>query len=197
MEFEQRVRDAFNASIDTKAEAIDVLPAKIAIVGEQLVQALIQGKKLLTCGNGGSAGDAQHLSSELLNRYERERPPLPAISLNSDVATITAIANDYDYSQVYVKQIQALGQPGDILVVFTTSGNSKNILSAVGAAHEKGLRVLAITGKNGGELRGYLSSDDLELCVPSSVTARIQEVHLLIIHSLCDIIDHALFGHIS
>jgi len=190
----ERIQQHFQDSIDTKIRAKDALPARIAEAGEKIVQALLAGNKVLTCGNGGSAGDAQHFSSEMLNRYERDRPSLPAIALTTDTPTITAIANDYAYEEVFSKQLRALGQSGDILLAFSTSGNSRNVIEAIEAAHDKDIAVIAITGRNGGQMATRLNDQDLELRVPCDVTARIQEVHLLIIHSLCDYIDESLFG---
>lgn len=160
----------------------------------RIVSALLNDNKILTCGNGGSAGDAQHFSSEMLNRFERERPGLPAIALTTDTSTITSIANDYHFDDIFSKQIRALGQEGDILVVYTTSGNSANIVKAVTTAHDKEITTIALTGKTGGTLTKILSETDIEIRVPSTSTARIQEVHLLITHCLCDLIDHQLFG---
>lgn len=188
------IKQQFNDSIQTKKDALETLPEKVLEAGNMMVKALIDGKKILSCGNGGSAGDAQHFSSELLNRYERERPSLPAISLACDNSTLTAIANDYCYEDVFSKQIKALGQTGDILLAITTSGNSKNILTAIEAAHDRGMHVIAMTGKDGGKVAPLLKTGDLELRVPANKTNRIQETHLLMIHCLCDLIDRQLFG---
>jgi D-sedoheptulose 7-phosphate isomerase len=189
----ERVREHFTASITAKQASIGALSQVIVEVGEQMVSCLLAGGKILTCGNGGSAGDAQHFSSELLNRYARERPSLPAIALTTDTSTITSIANDYDYSQIFSKQISALAASGDLLLAISTSGNSENILTAITAAHAADIKVMALTGKDGGKLAGLLAADDIEIRVPSEVTARIQEVHLLVIHCLCDFIDEQLF----
>ncbi len=148
----------------------------------------------MSCGNGGSAGDAQHFSSEMLNRFERERPSLPAISLTTDTGTLTSISNDYSYNDVFSKQIRALGQEGDILLAFSTSGNSRNVINAMEAAVSKDMLIVGLTGKDGGEMAGLFGANDVEICVPSESTARIQEVHLVVIHALCDYIDNALFG---
>jgi phosphoheptose isomerase len=188
------IKQHFSDSIQTKVDALETLPELLNQAGEMLVKALVDGKKILTCGNGGSAGDAQHFSAELLNRYERERPPLPAIALCADVATLTSIANDYSYDEVFSKQIKALGQSGDILLAFTTSGNSKNVLLAIEAAHSRGMQAIVMTGKDGGQVPGFLNEQDLELSVPGQKTNRIQEVHLVMIHCLCDFIDRSLFG---
>ena len=190
----ERIRNNFTESIQTKIAAADVLPEKIAKAGQLMVKTMLNGGKILTCGNGGSAGDAQHFSSEMLNRYERDRPPLTAIALTTDTPTITAIGNDYDFSQIFSKQVKALGQSGDILLAFSTSGNSKNVIEAMRAALAKDMLIITCTGKDGGEMAGLISENDVEIRVPSNSTARIQEVHLLVIHSLCDLIDNQLFG---
>jgi len=189
-----RINQHFSDSIQAKIEAADKLPEVIQAAAHAMVQALINGNKILSCGNGGSAGDAAHFSSELLNRFERERPALPAIALTTDTMTLTAIGNDYQFDLIFSKQISALGQAGDILLAISTSGNSQNMLKAVQMAHDKGLLVIALTGKNGGKLAGLLHEKDIEIRVPSASTARIQEVHLLIIHCICDLIDQELFG---
>jgi D-sedoheptulose 7-phosphate isomerase len=156
---------------------------------------LLDGHKILTCGNGGSACDAMRFTSEMLNRFNHERPGLPAITLAADIATITSIANDSHYSEVFAKQVRALGQMGDILLALSTSGNSANILNAIKAAQEKNITVIALTGQEGGKIATLLQEPDLEIRVPAQETPRIQEMHLLILHCLCDIIDHQLFGH--
>lgn len=191
---EERVRNLFNASIDTKKTAMDELAFPITQAAEKMVQSLLAGHKILSCGNGGSAADAQHFSSEMLNRFEAERPGLPAMALTTDASTLTSIANDVHYDQIFSKQIYALGHQGDVLLAITSSGNSKNVIMAIEAAHEQGMAVVALTGKEGGLLRKYLKPEDSELCVPSDSTARIQETHLLIIHCLCDLIDRNLFA---
>ena len=189
----ERIKYHFDQSVQTKVMALEVLSEPIARASQLLVECLLDNHKILTCGNGGSAGDAQHFSGEMLNRFECERPSLPAIALSTDTSTITAIANDYSYEEIFSKQIKALGQPGDVLLAFTTSGNSKNILQAVEVAHARDLKVIALTGKEGGQLGFMLNHQDVEIRVPSDSTARIQEVHLLVIHCLCDIIDRQLF----
>ena len=194
MDMHARITNLFTESIQTKIDAADSLPDHIARAADILVNALTSGNKILCCGNGGSAGDAMHFASEMLNRFERERPSLPAIALNTDVNTMTAIANDYGYEEVYSKQVKALGQTGDILVAFSTSGNSKNVIHAIKAALSRDMLIIAMTGKDGGEMAGLLSTNDVEIRVPSPSTARIQEVHLLVIHTLCDLIDNRLFG---
>ncbi len=194
MNYEARVKQLFTASIETKMQSMELLTPVITAAADLMVKALLDEKKILSCGNGGSAADAQHFSSELLNRFERERPALPAIALTTDSSTLTSIANDYSYQQVFSKQVRALGQSGDVLLAITTSGNSANVLEAVRVAQDRDMPVVALCGAEGGEMRGLLSEQDVEICVPASVTARIQEVHLLIIHCLCDLIDTQLFG---
>lgn len=194
MSLQDRIINHFSDSIQTKQDAMASLCELIEFASQKIVEALVNDKKVLTCGNGGSAGDAQHFSSEMLNRFERERPALPAIALSTDTSTITSIANDYSYDEVFAKQIRALGQAGDILLVYTSSGNSGNIIKAVNVAHDRDMTVIALSGKDGGALAGVLNEADIEIRVPSNSTARIQEVHLLISHCLCDLIDHQLFG---
>jgi len=191
---QDRIIGHFGTSIETKASAAEVLPPFIERSAQIMVNTLLNGGKILTCGNGGSAGDAQHFSSELLNRFERDRPSLPAIALTTDSSTITSIANDYNYAEVFSKQIRALGNPGDVLLAISTSGNSANVVQAIQAAHEREMTVIALSGKDGGNMASLLTVDDVEIRVPSTVTARIQEVHLVVIHCLCDLIDCALFG---
>jgi len=190
----ERIHRLFADSISTKQLAAETLPGLIASAGQILVQALLADRKILSCGNGGSAGDAQHFSSELLNRFERDRPGLPAVALTTDSSTLTSIANDYSYNEIFSKQIRALGQEGDILLAISTSGNSSNVIQAIKAAHDRNMTVVAMTGKNGGNMVSLLEPDDIEIRVGSDSTARIQEVHLLVIHCLCDYIDCALFG---
>lgn len=194
MSYQERVKQHFSASIETKMQALQTLVEPITVAAEKMVQCLLSEGKILSCGNGGSAGDAQHFSSEMLNRFERERPALPAIALSTDTSTLTSIANDYSYNEIFSKQLRALGREGDILLAISTSGNSANVLEAIKVAHQRGLSVVALSGKNGGKLRELLQEGDIEICVPSDVTARIQEVHLLVIHCLCDLIDTHLFG---
>lgn len=189
----EQIKANFTESIQTKIAAGEVLPESIDRAAQMMVQALIRGNKILSCGNGGSAGDAQHFSSELLNRYERERPSLPAMALTTDSSTITSIANDYSYDEVFSKQVRALGQPGDILLAISTSGHSRNVINAMEAALSRDMTIVAMTGKDGGEMAGLLGLNDVEIRVPSNRTARIQEVHLLVIHNLCECIDNSLF----
>lgn len=189
----ERIEKHFADSIATKQAAIEVMPTAVLSAAEKMVACLQAGGKVLTCGNGGSAGDAQHFSSELLNRYERDRPPLAAMALTTDSSTLTSIANDFSYEEVFSKQVYALGNKGDILLAVSTSGNSPNVVAAIHEAHRKGMTVVAMTGKNGGAMAGLYQGDDVELRVPSEVTARIQEVHLVLIHALCDFIDETMF----
>jgi D-sedoheptulose 7-phosphate isomerase len=194
MDMIQEIQQHFSDSIQAKINSADQLPPAIAKAVEVITQALLNNKKILCCGNGGSAGDAMHFSSELLNRYERDRPSLPAIALTTDMNTITAIANDFHYNEVFAKQIRALGQEGDVLLAISTSGNSANVVEAIKAAHERGMHIIALTGKNGGKMASLYKDGDVEVRVPADKTARIQECHLVIIHSFCDLIDKTLFG---
>ncbi len=194
MSLQEKIINHFSDSIQTKENAMSQLTDMIAYASQQMVQALINDNKIMTCGNGGSAGDAQHFSSEMLNRFERERPSLPALALTTDSSTLTSIANDYHFDEVFAKQIRALGQAGDILLLYTSSGNSANIVQAAKTAHEKKMLVVAVSGKDGGSLATILQDTDIEIRVPSESTARIQEVHLVITHCFCDLIDQQLFG---
>ena len=193
-DIDSRIENAFKASIETKQISINVLAKSIELASAMLNKSLIGGHKILACGNGGSACDAQHFSAELLNRYERDRPGLPAIALTADSATLTAIANDYDYRKIYSKQITALGQPGDLLLAISTSGQSPNIVEAIQAANESEMPVIALTGRDGGIIGQMLDENSIEIRVPSNVTARIQEVHILVIHILCELLDFQLLG---
>ncbi len=190
----ERIKGHFEDSIKAKALSLDMLPEAIEQAGEAFVNALLSGNKILSCGNGGSAGDAQHFSSEMLNRFERERPGLPAMALTTDTSTLTSIANDYSYEEIFSKQVNALGQENDVLLAISTSGNSNNVNFAIQAAHDRQMTVVALSGKTGGSMSELLNDKDVEIRVPSDSTARIQEVHLLIIHCLCDYIDTQLFG---
>lgn len=190
----QRVLGHFHESAELKIQAAALLAPAISQAVDLMFAALANGNKILACGNGGSAADSQHFAAELVGRFERERLPLPAIALTTDTSILTAIANDYSWKEVFSKQVQAFGQPGDILLALSTSGNSDNVVAAVETALERDMRVVALTGKGGGALGQMLSSEDVHICVPHDRTARIQEVHLLAIHCLCDGIDVALFG---
>lgn len=189
-----RVAELFNDSIEIKQRAAEVLCPVVAEVAEALIKCLVEGHKLLVCGNGGSAADAQHFAAEMLNRFEAERPGLPAIALTTDSSTLTSIANDYQFSDVFARQIRALGQSGDVLLCITTSGGSANIVSAIEAAHDRDMPVVLLSGRDGGAAAVALAHGDLEMRVPSDSTARTQEVHILVLHCLCDLIDRSLLG---
>ena len=194
MDLISRISENFSESAHLKLQSMDVLAAPIAQAAERMVQCLRRDGKILACGNGGSAADSQHFSSELLNRFEMERPSLAAIALTTDSSTLTSIANDYDYDLIFSRQVRALGHPGDVLLAISTSGNSRNVIAAVHAAHEAQMTVVALTGRGGGALLDELARGDIHICVPATVTARIQEVHLLTLHCLCDGIDCLLLG---
>ncbi len=194
MSLSERIQQQFFDSIAAKEAAVEVLTEPIALAVERMVACLMGDGKILSCGNGGSAADAQHFSSELINRFEAERPCLAAIALTTDTSTLTSIANDYDYGRVFARQIEALGAPGDLLLAISTSGNSRNVLEAARTAQDKGMGVIALTGRDGGLLAGMMREEDVLICVPVEMTARIQEVHLLAIHCLCDGIDYTLIG---
>ena len=190
---EQRVKNHFFDSIQTKQKAEEIMSADIVRAIKLMHQALSSEKKILACGNGGSAADAQHFAAELVGRFERERRELPAIALSTDSSILTAIANDYSYEVIFSKQVKALGQSGDVLLGISTSGNSANVIAAIEAAHLKGMSVIAFTGKDGGKIKNILKNSDVHLCVPADRTARIQETHLLLLHCLCDGVDHLMF----
>lgn len=194
MNKESRIEELFQASIETKQASLNEVKTSVANAAEKIVQAFKQQGKVLSCGNGGSAADSQHLSSELLNRFEHEREGLAAIALTTDSSTLTSIANDYNYEDIFSRQVLALGNSNDALVAITTSGNSANVLSAIKAAHKKGMTVVALSGNGGGKLASVLKETDIEIRVPSDSTARTQEVHLLVLHCLCDLIDQELLG---
>jgi D-sedoheptulose 7-phosphate isomerase len=190
----QRIQAHFQESAELKLRAASVLAQPIAQAVELMFTALSNGNKILACGNGGSAADCQHFAAELVGRFERERLPLPALALTTDTSILTAVGNDYSFQDIFAKQVQAFGQSGDILLALSTSGNSANVLAAVDAALERDMRIVALTGKNGGAIGKRITDADVHICVPHDRTARIQEVHLLTIHCLCDGIDVALFG---
>lgn len=194
MNFEDIIKQQINASIHTKLAVLETQTAAIAAAGRTISDTLARGNKLLTCGNGGSASDAQNFATELLGRYVNDRRSLPAIPLSADAATITAIGNDYGYAQVFARQISSLGQPGDTLVAFTTSGNSENVIAAIATARERGMHIIALTGKGGGKLAGLLQPQDIHVCVPDNATARIQEAHIMILHTWCEIIERAVIN---
>lgn len=190
----QQILAHFSESAELKMQSAELIAEPIAQAIDIMFTALSNGNKILACGNGGSAADCQHFAAELVGRFERERLPLPALALTTDTSIMTAVANDYGFSDVYAKQVQAFGQAGDVLLAISTSGNSANVVQAVEAARERDMRIVALTGNNGGIIATMLSEEDANICVPHKRTARIQEVHLLTIHCLCDGIDNALFG---
>ena len=187
-----RVRSHFSESAEVKARSSEALAQPIAAAAERMIRCLEAGGKIMSCGNGGSAADSQHFAAEMLNRFEIERPSRAAMALSTDTSTLTSIANDYAFDQVFAKQVRALGRPGDVLLGISTSGSSPNVMEAIKAAHQRDMRVVALTGNQGGAIVGLLHPDDVHICVPSTRTARIQEVHLLTLHCLCDAIDAAL-----
>ena len=189
-----RIETIFTNSIAVKQKTFNAIAPHIALAGDLMVQSLLNEGKIMACGNGGYAADAQHFSSELINRFESERPALPAIALTTDTSAITSIANDYQYNDIFSRQIHALGRETDILLAISTSGQSPSIVQAIEAAHEREVLVIALTGKDGGAVAKSLTDEDIELRVPAEQTARIQETHITIIHALCDQIDHQLFG---
>ena len=191
---QSRIAAHFAESAELKRAAAAVLTEPLARAADIMVEALRGGGKILACGNGGSAADAQHFAAELVNRFEMERPPLAAVALSTDTSSLTSIANDYAYLQVFSKPLRAIGRRGDVLLAISTSGNSANVIDAVQAAHELGIRVVALTGNGGGKMSAALRPEDAHLCVPHKKTARIQEVHLVCIHCLCDAIDTLLFS---
>lgn len=194
MDSSRRIADIFRESLLTIDRASAQISPQIERAANLMIRCLMEGGKILVAGNGGSAADAQHFSAEMMNRFEMDRPPLPAVALTTDTSTLTSIANDFDYQHVFSKQIRALGQPGDTLLVITTSGNSENLSQAVKTSHEKEMHCVALNGKQGGELTGVLKADDVNIVVPGNSTARIQEVHGIVIHCFCDLIDRHLLG---
>ena len=194
MNLVEHLRTHFEEGIEQRTRMAQTLPAEIAKAGEALAAALKSGHKALACGNGGSAADSQHFAAELVGRFERERPGLPGIALTVDTSALTAIANDYDYDRVFSKQVEALGNAGDVLLAISTSGNSKNCIEAIKAAQAKGLIVISLTGRDGGAMGRMMRSNDFHLNVSHPRTMRVQEVHLLVIHCLCEVVDNVLFG---
>ena len=194
MDLISRISENFSESAHLTLQSRDALAGPIAAAAERMVQCLRADGKRLACGNGGSAADSQHFAAELLNRFEMERPGLAAMALTTDSSTMTSIANDYDFEQIFSKQVRALGHKNDVLLAISTSGNSKNVLAAIVAAHENGMNVVALSGRNGGQMTEALQLTDIHICVPAQSTARIQEVHLLTLHCLCDAIDCLLLG---
>jgi D-sedoheptulose 7-phosphate isomerase len=189
-----RIRQQFEESIAAKAQAVDAIAPAIARAAELITAQILAEHKVLACGNGGSAADAQHFASEMLNRFELERSGLPAIALTTDSSTLTSIANDEEFAQVFARQVRALGQPGDVLLAISTSGESKNILAAIEAAQDRDLHVVLVSGRDGGRAATLLREEDVEIRVPSASTPRIQEVHILVLHCLCDLVDRQLLG---
>jgi D-sedoheptulose 7-phosphate isomerase len=189
-----RIRRHFAESAQLKQDSLETLAPRIAHAANLLNECLLANGKIHSCGNVGYASEAQHIAAEMVGRFERERLELPAVALSTDTSILTAVANDYSFAQVFAKQVRALGAKGDVLLAISTSGNSENVVSAVAAAHEREMRIVALTGRGGGRIGAMLTDDDAHLCVPHDRTARIQEVHLLMIHCLCDAIDNTLLG---
>ena len=193
---EKRITRHFQDSVDTKQRVATALTPRIALASSVMVDCLKRGGKILACGNGGSAGDSQHFAAELVGRFEREREELAAIALTTDSSILTAVANDYSFDEVFSRQVRGLGKPGDVLFAISTSGSSKNVVAAIDAAHLKGMPVVGMTGRDGGKIARLMNADDVLLNVDSQVTTRIQEVHLLMLHCLCDAIDNLMFGEL-
>jgi D-sedoheptulose 7-phosphate isomerase len=194
MTINKRIIKHFKDSAELKLKVKDALAKPIAEAAQLLFDCVANDGKILCCGNGGSAADAQHFAAELINRFEKERPGMAAVALTTDSSVLTSIANDYDFNQVFSKQVRALGLPRDSLLAISTSGNSPNVVAAIHAAHERSMRVVALTGRDGGEMAAVLRDGDILICVEAKSTARIQEVHLLTLHCLCDVIDYLLLG---
>ncbi|BAE73499.1 DnaA initiator-associating protein DiaA [Sodalis glossinidius str. 'morsitans'] len=193
----ERIKGCFTESIQTQIAAAEALPDAIAHATNVLAQALLDDKKILCCGNGTSAANAQHFAACMLNRFEAERPSLPAMALNADTVVLTAIANDRQHDEIYAKQVRALGQAGDVLLAISTRGNSRDIVKAVEAAVTRDMKIIALTGYDGGELAGLLGQQDVEIRIPSHRSARIQEMHMLTVNCLCDLVDNKLFPHLD
>jgi D-sedoheptulose 7-phosphate isomerase len=194
MDLAAHLRQHFDEGIELRRRMAETLPAQIARAGEALANALKSGRKALACGNGGSAADSQHFAAEIVGRFERERPGMPAIALTVDSSALTAIANDYDFDRVFSKQVEALGQAGDVLLAISTSGNSKNVMEAVKAAQAKAMVVIALTGRDGGAMGRMLRDGDFHLNVAHARTMRVQEIHLLVVHCLCEVVDNLIYG---
>lgn len=194
MDLTAHLRTHFEEGIELRKRMAETLPAEIVRAGTAIVEAVKAGRKVLSCGNGGSAADSQHFAAEFVGRFERERPGMPAISLTVDTSALTAIANDYDFDRVFAKQVEALGMPGDVLLGISTSGNSKNVVKAMEVAQSKGLVVIALTGRDGGAMARMLRKQDYHLNVAHPRTMRVQEVHLLVIHCLCEVVDNLIHG---
>jgi D-sedoheptulose 7-phosphate isomerase len=191
---EQRIQRHFIDSADLKYKSAEILSKPIAAAVQAITSCVTGGGKVLICGNGGSASDAQHFAAEFVGRFERERPELAAIALTTDSSILTALANDYDFSVVFSRQVRALGQPGDVLIAISTSGNSANIAAAIDAAHGREMTVVGLSGRGGGRLTQLLRETDVHICVPDDRTARVQEVHILALHCICDAVDNQLLG---
>jgi len=194
MNFIELIEKNFTESINTQQRTLDKAQNSIALAAQQMTQSLLSGGKILSCGNGGSAGVAQLFSSKMLNRFQMERPGLPAIALSTDTSILTSIANDYNYDQIFSRQVAALGQAEDILLIITTSGNSGNLVSAIETAHQRNMKIIALTGQNGGEVASRMHQPDTQINVDSDSPIRIQETHLVIIHCLGDLVDSQLLG---
>ncbi|MDX1403206.1 MAG: phosphoheptose isomerase [Woeseiaceae bacterium] len=194
MDAESLVKEHFTESIASKQAAAEALAPAIVRAAQLMSRALLDEGKIFSCGNGGSAADAQHFAAELINRFEMERPGLPAIALTTDSSALTSIANDYSYEEIFAKQITALGRDNDVLLAISTSGNSENVNRAIDAAHERAVKIVALSGRDGGRMAHLLDDSDVEIRVPAERTARIQEVHILVLHCLCDLIDRTLLG---
>lgn len=190
----QRVKDSFSESIQTKSASAEKLAPLVAAAAELMTDCLLNENKIMACGNGVSAAHAQHFSSQMLNRFDMERPGLPAIALTTDSSTLTSIADDYQFADVFAKQIRALGRPGDLLLAFSAGGESHNLIHAIDAAHDRGMKVVALTGCEGGQIADQMQQGDMEIRVPSWSAPRIHEVQVMILHALCDLIDHRLLG---
>jgi D-sedoheptulose 7-phosphate isomerase len=197
MDLTAHLRTHFEEGIELRRRMADTMPREIARAGSALAEALQSGRKALACGNGGSAADSQHFAAEIVGRFERERPGMPAIALTVDTSAITAIANDYDFDRVFSRQVEALGQAGDVLLAISTSGNSKNVMEAVKAAQSKGMVVIALTGRDGGAMARMLSPRDFHLNVAHPRTMRVQEIHLLVVHCLCEVVDNLIHGEMK